>query len=174
MAANYVAVHGGGAITVSDSADDPGNGLFGEHSFHRLGSIDGTSHTLAIGERVISQQGNNGAIWMRSTNRTGDSGNGTSVAGICHRSILPNNLTNPNGFSSNHPGGVLFVAADASLRFIRDDVDGFVYEHLGQRNDRAVLQSNVDGESLLSFEEERSQRMKESVNVSEEALSAIR
>ena len=72
-ATNYVAVHAGGTSAVSDSQDDTGNGLFGENSFsHMPTCVDGLSNTLAIGERYLSQQGNHGAIWMRSTNRAGD------------------------------------------------------------------------------------------------------
>jgi len=109
--------------------------MFGENSFRKLGLVDGSSNTLAIGERFSSEFGNHGAIWMRSTNRVGDGGDGTSVAGVCDRNVRPNDVTNPEAFSSVHPGGVLFVVVDGSVRFVDDDIDGIVYERLGRKDD---------------------------------------
>lgn len=73
---------------------------------------------------------------MRSTNRNGDGGDGTSVAGVCDRIIRPNDLTNPEAFSSRHSGGVQFIVVDGSVRFIPDEIDGVVYEKLARKNDR--------------------------------------
>ena len=108
-ATNYIAVHAGGVLEVSDSADDPGNGMFGENSFRKLNIADGLSNTLAIGERQVSPLRNQGAIWMRSSNRAFDGGDGTSVAGVCHRDIRPNDKLSPNAFTSAHPKGAMFT-----------------------------------------------------------------
>lgn len=133
---NYVAVHAGGRATVSDTPDDPGNGMFGEHSFSSLEIPDGGSQTLLVGERFLSPAGNHGAVWMRSTNRSGGAGDGTAVAGVCDRSARPNDWTNPEAFSSLHAGGVQFAQVDGAVRFVDDDIDDGVYERLARKDDQ--------------------------------------
>ncbi len=137
---NYAGVHGGGIVSVSDSADQPGNGLFGELSFVTLdGVTDGTSFTFAVGERVMTDQDNHGAIWMRSVNRLGNAGDGTSVAGVCDRRAMLNDMTNPEAFNSNHMHGAQFVMVDGSVLFVSEKIECATYERLGQRDDGKKL-----------------------------------
>lgn len=132
---NYPVVHGA-ARRVGDTIPDNGNGLFGEASSVTVDDItDGTSQTFAIGERRLTDSGNAGAIWMRSTDRHGTAGDGTSVAGVCHRTVRLNDLTHADAFSSNHEGGAHFLLADGTVRFISEEIDAATYEHLAHRSD---------------------------------------
>ncbi len=89
---------------------------------------DGTSNTLAIGERAWSS-GNiqyNAAIIYG----TRDSDPGVNTLGVTTNhgcGIRPINSTDtsagPRGFSSNHEGGAQFLMADGAVRFISENVN---------------------------------------------------
>jgi prepilin-type N-terminal cleavage/methylation domain-containing protein/prepilin-type processing-associated H-X9-DG protein len=101
-------------------------GIFFRQSFQRpvkIGSvIDGTSHTLMIGENLPDYDNHSTAYY----------GNGD----WCSCNIPLNNLLNVDpstlnlnfwaeqqGFRSRHPGGVQFCLVDGSVRYIADGVD---------------------------------------------------
>lgn len=137
---DYAGVHGGALRRVSNSLHEPGNGVFGKNSGVRLMDIkDGTEFTFLAGERSMTFAGEYGAIWMRSINERGDAGDGTSVTGICHREIRPNDEAQPSGFLSWHPGGAQFVMVDGSVHFISDQIAGTTYESLAQIQDGAQI-----------------------------------
>ena len=137
---DYVAVHGGGVRCVSDSIGAPGNGVFSMNSGIRIANIkDGAEFTLLVGERSMTREGQQGAIWMRSVNRLGDGGDGTAVAGICHRDVPLNDSMHRNGFLSRHPGGVQFAMVDGSTRFLSEEIEGATYECLAQIYDGSEL-----------------------------------
>lgn len=126
---SYPAVHGGGVTSVRDEPDSMANGIFGEASSVQISMIlDGTSETFLVGERLLTETGNNGAIWMRSINRAGDAGDGSAVAGVCDRRVSINDLTHPDAFSSNHEGGAFFVMADGAVRFVSETIEPLVYD----------------------------------------------
>ncbi len=125
---------------MSNSIDDSGNGVFGMNSDVRFADIeDGTEFTFLVGERSMTRKSEFGAIWMRSVNRYGNQGDGTSVAGICRRDLLLNDATQGNGFLSWHPRGVQFAMVDGSIHFISEGIDGKTYESLAQIRDGSRL-----------------------------------
>ena len=135
-------MHGGGIAAVFDGPNR-GNGMFGESSSVKISDIrDGKSMTFLLGERRMTESDYCGAVWMRSVNRAGNGGDGTSVAGVCDHLTMPNDARNPDAFSSPHKGGAHFVMVDASVRFVQNEIDPKVYERLARIEDeRTVRQS---------------------------------
>ena len=43
---------------------------------------------------------------------------------------------------SPHPGGVMMAMGDGSVRFIPDEIDYVLYQHLGDKADHATIQSD--------------------------------
>lgn len=86
--------------------------------FHQI--VDGTSHTILVGERDSTSKA---ATWIgtRNYNGTGDGGlrfvAATSVAKI-------NDLTadGTGGYSSQHEGGAYFLFADGHVAFISENI----------------------------------------------------
>jgi prepilin-type N-terminal cleavage/methylation domain-containing protein len=100
---------------------------------------DGTSNTILLGE---AQSGlDNMNSWAHMDN----------AIGVC---ALPPNCKNPltgkpyppdqwwnhYGFTSAHPGGVLFAMADGSVRFITDAIDLKTFRAMGTRSGGEVFQ----------------------------------
>lgn len=170
-ASNYVAWNSGSrgwlkGETVSDSNPDR-RGIFWINSDARLQDItDGTSNTFLLGERIYGlkrdvlggqilcegalahasrwrrQQGDN-ISQVSSHFRWGQSSNmGMGSGGL--------NATDSNscgrGASSLHPGGAMFTFADASVRFISNDIQhvtdatiNSAFEYLGAMGDGNVV-----------------------------------
>ena len=148
-------------------ADGPtGSGVLFRNSGVRTADIrDGLSMTIVIGERAWSNAKgiwagapNGGVLLMGDENHNPITPSITASAPIlvqAHAHLL--NATNePDGatddFSSNHPGGALFVFADGSVRFIHDiptdaaagyTQDGLMFQALGTR---------AGGEAMLGLE----------------------
>ncbi len=118
------------------------DGVFYPWSRTRVGDIvDGTSKTLAVGERVYELR-----VWLR-----GGCFNKTSPPRACISSsknirwpinsdtqeVCYNNcpggrtcLFNDLFFGSNHPGGAQFVFADGSVHFLNETIDFDMYMDL--------------------------------------------
>lgn len=90
---------------------------------------DGTSTTLMVGERSIHLplgKTNDYRSWLRGN---------TSGSGSCKNVSYPINSTFYNGstnfnhisFGSDHPGGCHFVMGDASVKFVKEDVNLLAY-----------------------------------------------
>jgi len=105
----------------------------------RLNLHQGTSNTILFGE---AQSGlDNMNSWAHMDN----------AIGVC---ALPPNCKNPltgkpyppdqwwnhYGFTSAHPGGVLFARADGSVRFITDTIDLKTFRAMGTRSGGEVVQ----------------------------------
>jgi prepilin-type processing-associated H-X9-DG protein len=110
--------------------------------------LDGTSHTIAMGEirpRCSSFQ------WIKGW---------TLSEGLWFATTAPINYpTNPDefpatpppgndwefdfntamGFKSRHPGGANFVFADGAATFVREDIDYTTYQMLGARSDGEAI-----------------------------------
>lgn len=146
---NYIAMNRSGGITVQGRASS--EGLFTVHSRVKIRDItDGTSNTIALGERAWQFTATNGAVqepraglalMVRSSDDSAcdDHSCGlTDGMGIVDTG-LNRNTRDEQGFSSLHTGGVQFVLADGSVRFISENVDQDTLENVADRNDGNVI-----------------------------------
>lgn len=120
--------------------------------FTRVGTItrfrdvtDGLSNTLFFGEvrPACSEHIQNG--WSKTNNGNGycttiiplnyDSCDANATDN-CHR---PCNWNTEVGFKSMHEGGVHFLLGDGSVRFVSENIDHQLYQHLGGKSDGQVV-----------------------------------
>ncbi len=164
---SYAGVNGSGAtpkgvwdLTNTFNGDLYIDGVFYPGSEVRMSQVtDGTSQTLALGERAYGVTRwdplIDGAIWDGPPGPTrrieevksiatknvrypinGDPGQfgyygaDTAAPPGANRSLKINDFY----FGSHHPGGAHFAMTDASVQFFRDDVDINLYRALGSRN----------------------------------------
>jgi prepilin-type N-terminal cleavage/methylation domain-containing protein len=132
------------------------NGIFGANSSVTPAHVvDGLSNTVMVGEMAYGINGTTnaagvlvnyrGAAWagvrdpsVRSNVATHQTLRGVTAAGTASQEYVLNG-TNPNAFSSHHPGAVGFVLADGSVQFIATHVEGVILNRLAARNDRQVI-----------------------------------
>jgi prepilin-type N-terminal cleavage/methylation domain-containing protein/prepilin-type processing-associated H-X9-DG protein len=155
------AYRGSDRIDLEDTAcgDIYTNGIFYPKSRTTIAEItDGTSHTLAVGERTYIFRD-----WMVGAEYVGK-----PPTRICTEASLniryPINadharfgyyigdsqapagaatmITNDLFFGSVHPGGAHFCLADGSVHFIRDTIDFPVYQDLSTKNGDEVVQND--------------------------------
>lgn len=153
---NYIGSNGIGEI-----GPDDGQGLFYMNSRVRIADIrDGTSQTLAVGERSYNLSA---VTWTARTPhgwnfKTPPSEGGDprfqsfphpafsmviGTVGIVDPPRTPNNpVAHPEDYWSHHPGGVNFVFADGSVRFIKNSISQAVFLALGTRKGREVVSAD--------------------------------
>jgi prepilin-type N-terminal cleavage/methylation domain-containing protein len=124
--------------TVPDCFESLGcNGLFWRFSYYdpiQLKRIsDGTSNTLMIGE-AVSDQDFHGAAYFSD-------GDWASCNAQLNYYVIADAETIKNdfwfdvrGFRSNHPGGVHFAMADASVQFLNESIDHATYRALSTKD----------------------------------------
>lgn len=123
---NYVGNAGSNRIERAGSEAD---GLYCQNSKVRIRDVtDGTSNTIAVGERAWKLNGYDLKAGVSFMNRTAY-GNQTEFGGVYSLGSgqTPINCTNGTicrrGFSSLHTGGSQFLLMDGSVRFISENID---------------------------------------------------
>ena len=124
-----------------------GSGLFFRNSHVRLREIsDGTSHTIAVGERshLLGEASWAGSVTGAYLAPAPNDNDGIGTFEVEHGSTMVLGHTgehigpgDPNGetdmFFSNHGGGVNFVFADAHVAFLSTEMYSKVFEALSTR-----------------------------------------
>jgi prepilin-type N-terminal cleavage/methylation domain-containing protein/prepilin-type processing-associated H-X9-DG protein len=161
---NYVMVSGSGNSTtpaVTSATYGPHNGIGAQNSSTRIRDItDGTSQTLAVGERAFQvgqlQMGAGTVTGFSAVTSTGVKNGGTAALGIAYWGINQtaiNTSHQSRGFSSPHVGGAHFLMCDGAVRFLSENIDfkgnnislagGFLvdstFERLLAKNDGQVV-----------------------------------
>src|SRR4051794_11977316 len=155
---NYIGVFGTGEV---GGAPGAGLGLFYRNS--RIGVrdvVDGTSQTFAIGERshnlsYVTWTARSIGGWLFKTSSfEGGTDKFTVDPEECWTQVLgpigtedpPRTPNHPRAhvedFWSRHPGGVNFLFADGSVRFIKDAINASVYRALATRSRQEPMDSN--------------------------------
>ncbi len=149
---NYAGVHHD--LEAPIAADN--HGVFFLNSAVRYEDVtDGTSMTLFVGEKPIDGTELGWASGTRASLRnTGMNVNRTPGG---PRNYVVSSGLSPDetkalakmgtpafvgGFGSRHPGGSNFAFGDGAVRFIKSSINAKVYEHLGNRADGEVIDSD--------------------------------
>ncbi|MCI0334576.1 MAG: DUF1559 domain-containing protein [Planctomycetes bacterium] len=154
---NYIGNHGTRFITFAEKQSNYRADSFGllwpGSNCTEASVTDGTSNTILVGERRSEDWG---GVWIgvRDYNSDGDLGL-RQVFGISDVKINALGEDARRGFSSNHPGGALFVFADGHVEFIDEEIQFNqagatslvmtemeqmgLYQRLIRRNDRQVI-----------------------------------
>lgn len=165
---NYYGVMGGGphAMGYCEGGNSGrrfyNNGILYQNSATRIADVlDGTAQTFIVGETkyMLMHLGRSDNHWLgwASTNR----GDNNAVTGVLAAGQVQINLFEGHGnrydtafgsggfpygqglhqrtFSSFHPGGCHFVLADASVRFVSENIDLSTYHYLCIRNDGQAI-----------------------------------
>ncbi len=162
---NYIAVFGSlydqaapsAGTLVYGSRENAGTGVFSPNSAIRFGDIsDGTSNTVLVGEMNYGPNGvkdatgaprrYNGGVWVGTYDDPLGTSNVSNQLSLCGFAAGANvrfrKLNTPdssNAFSSAHTGGVQFVLADGSVRFISQNADGVMIDRVADRADGEIL-----------------------------------
>ena len=138
---NYVASVGTG----NQTGTGQNNGVFYGNSWHGVKDIlDGTSQTIAVGERSASHWaaqwagvGRNDNIGNQSQPRT------TARAGFLinfdYINLAANNDNVSKGYASYHPGGTQFVFCDGAVRWIGQNTNSTIVQRMAIRNDGEAI-----------------------------------
>ena len=141
---SYVGVAGGG-IAGTHNVPMPWNsynyyffinGILYNNSFLPVSKItDGTSKTFLMGENRYFNS--TWCAWdSAAIERAGGSGDCWAAAQYSATVNQPNSGGNRTiTFGSYHPRGLFFALADASVRFISEEIDITTYRYLGRRDD---------------------------------------
>ncbi len=114
--------------------------------------LDGTSNTMLVGEKFLRADLYEGGSWADDKGWT-DGWDPDSMRSTCFKPLqdslsgttddsLYGPATDVVNFGSAHPGGFNAVFADGSVHTINYDVDPFVFDNLGDRQDGEVLNFN--------------------------------
>jgi len=143
---NYAGCH----HEVEAPIDADNHGIFFLNSHIRSRDIlDGASHTIFVGEKMIDANDLGWLSGTRSTLRnTGTPINATAVIRTEPSTLAPgkpqpvNDPTNlyVGGYSSYHPGGAQFLFGDGSVRFLSETIDDQAYQQVGHRADGKLRQ----------------------------------
>ena len=120
--ANYTCCRGFFSFNGSTHLAKKNNGLlYGESGVRIQDVLDGTSNTIAIGERTaFGANLQNDATWPSWCGPGGGGAMNTVSSAVSHR---VNHPTSMHAFSSHHPGGAQFCYVDGSVHFISETVE---------------------------------------------------
>jgi len=120
--ANYTCCRGFFNYSGTTHLTQPNNGIFYAESRTQIRDIiDGTSSTLAIGERTVLEAHQGDPSKWPSWCGPGGLGIGSTVSSSVSGPM--NHATNMHYFSSDHPEGANFCFADGSARFLSNDIE---------------------------------------------------
>ena len=152
--ANYTCCRGFYSFTGATHLTKQNNGVFFAESATRIQDVtDGTSNTLALGERTaFGANLQNDASWPSWCGPGGGGAMNTVSSAVSDKLNHP---TSNGAFSSQHPGGAVFGFIDGSVRFIsetiRSDSAGLATGNTGNPADflQAASQGRVGIYQLL-------------------------
>lgn len=103
---------------------------------------DGTSSTLFIGEKALSENELGWISGTRATLRNAGEKINLHLMALRHQFPLqgsaaatPPTAEHVGGFSSHHTGGAHFLAGDGAVRFVNENVEQALYRRLANRSD---------------------------------------
>ena len=151
--ASGILVRESGPAPILSTSDIDGM-LFQGSSTSLASAIDGTSHTVLIGEALHDYTfwGPNehsglqvvdhwyiGSVGVTATNEVSEALGSTGVKPNTHKDRSSHIDEVEIGFTSNHPGGVQCVFADGHVSLINESIDKTVWSAMGTRAGREVI-----------------------------------
>lgn len=165
---NYVGILGYGSVTMMPG-NPMGRGIFYRNSAMRLADvIDGSSNTIMVGERTQRHRFNSAAAAVEAHSTwyaavpgvVRPAGMGGMMSGMTEAQpslVLghvgqpamgtmmamhhtPNQTNHIVHFSSQHPGGINFVACDGSVHFLSETIEYETFRRLGICDDGFPVQ----------------------------------
>lgn len=134
---NYLGVAGNNEQTPHCFGINRGNGMYYNLSDTRFRDVlDGTSTTLAIGERGIPWD--RGWGWMICGGTECEHYIATN-RGLAPGANIPTSLAIIQHFWSWHPGGALFALADGSVQFLDYEIDYELYTELSTKANGEIV-----------------------------------
>ena len=162
---NYVASNGTysfrGAFGDPAVDSNTNNGMFVGNAVRRMRDVtDGTSNTIAIGERaweVVGIDYRAAVAWGMRGSTLAVGANDDGYISVMAVGYVPMNAprvgTSTNhrrGFSSNHSGGAQFLLCDGSVRFVSENIDHNFGDRVVNSTFERLLSVN-DGQPIGEF-----------------------
>lgn len=124
-----------GTAPVTAAGQCVSDGIFYHNSTIKLRDIvDGTSNTLAVGERTTWEDPATGdkfyGTWSGALPEVEEEP--ARIMGKAEHP--PNEADHPEDFGSAHPGGAHFVLGDGHVKFISENIDADVFQSVATRN----------------------------------------